>query len=575
MAGKIITDQLERQFRAARSGLRLKTASSATVVPDKVLPSLKNSMVGRRPGRNHESHNAKYGFTAGGGGGASGADTITGSPEIRNPLLNLVNFYLPYDRKTLNQWIRYYDRFHPYIGNCLDIHGDFPISDFNFTGLEKDSKVQQLYEAFKEDYDLVQYAFEASREYELMGEVFTFSRWNDELGYFDNYTIINPDLLEVVNISWGSGNRAMYTYEPPQELLDLAKDADPRTEDLLDDLDDEVREAIMTGKQIPLDSFNIMALVRKASPYESRGTSVVIRIIKELMYEDKLREAQYAIADQQVTPVQLWKLGDTSAGYMPTETDLEDFRQIILAGRHDFNYVIVTHSAVNVDLIGFTGKLLPIIPELDWVAKRVLVGLFSNESMVTGEGPTYSNAIVALKVLQGRYQSKRDKMIKQWKTKLFEPMAKAHQLFDTSPAQLSHRIRTKRNLIIPDIEWDFKLDLTNDAQRIQYLIQLADKSRIPMQTICEVLNVDYDITKKALKQEEGTVFDPVYQAVRKKKAEDSDSGGVGGEDLGMGGGLEGGDIGGGDIGGGGLEGGDEGEPPMDEPAAEPEGGVPE
>lgn len=302
---------------------------------------------------------------------------------------------------------------------------------------------------------------------------------------------------------------------------------------MIDELDPVVQENLRNGKKIPLDDFNMMSMVRRASPYETRGTSIVLRIVKELMYEDKLREAQYAIADQQITPVQIWKLGDPATGYMPTESDLEDFRQLLLAGRHDPLFTIVSHGAVNLDLVGYTGKLLPVIPEYEWVAKRVLVGLFTNEAMVTGEGPTYSNAIVAMKVLQGRYQSKRDKIEKNFKKKVYERLAQTHELFETSQAQLSHRIRTKRKLIVPGMEWNFKLDLTDQTQRLQYMMQLRDKSSLPLKIICEVLDLDYDVAVKLLKAEEGTVADPVYQSVRAKKAEEkgSASSSSGGDDY--------------------------------------------
>ena len=527
MAGKkLISSNLEGHFKHATAGGEAPSEPSGPAVSRRLPKMGVEAKVARPSSPYSQQMIDKFASVSGAlGRGGGGADTRVGTPEIRNPLLNLVNFYLPYDRKTLNQWIRYYDRFQPYIGNCIDIHGEFPISDFHFTGLE-DPKVEQLYEEQKERGRLLDYAFEASREYELIGEVFAFWRWDDDDGMFDDHTMINPDLLDVQTVDWGWGKKILYTYEPPEELKELLRNRDDRTEELLEDLDDVVYENLLAGKRIPLDDFNVMSMMRRASPYESRGTSIVLRCIKELLYEDKIREAQYAIADQQITPVQIWKLGDPASGYMPTEEDLNDFRTLILAGQHDPLFTIVSHGALQLELVGYTGKLLPVIPEFEWVAKRILVALFTNESMVTGDGPTYSNAIIAMKILQGRYQSKRDKMVKNFRDKIFTPVAKHHQVFDTTKAELDHRIRTKKTFKLPKIEWNFKLDLTDQTQRIQYLMTLRDKTQIPMKTITEVLDLDYDAMEKLLEQEEGTVYDPVYQASRQKSAEEGPMGGL-------------------------------------------------
>lgn len=921
----IISKNLSREFRLAKEG----GLSPGVVEASRPrLPRINGGEVG------HPAGSIAYGQkmlekmgTLGSAGSYGGADVLHSSPEIRNPLLNLINFYLPYDRKTLNQWVRYYDRFHPYVGNCLDIHGEFPISDFHFAGLsEKDKKVEQIFEEQKERANILQYCFEASREYELIGEVFAFWGWNDSEGMFDEYVIINPDLLDVKTVTWGRGKRSLYKYDPPQELKELAHDKDERMQEVINDLDPVVREALETNQPILLDDFNMMEMKRLASPYDSRGTTIVLRCIKELMYEDKLREAQYAIADQQITPVQIWKLGDPASGYMPTEEDLQDFRQLLLAGRHDQLFTIVSHGALDLDLVGYTGHLLPVIPEFEWVAKRILVGLYTNESMVTGDGPcmpvnevetltdrgwlfkdqidpdvdkiatvnpvtdelefhkpvdvveyfydsdergplvefdqkwlqfsstpnhrtwvskgevfgivradeveagycvkntvnwkgsipkhiisrdgeyfieiggknvnlykylamaglyiaegsieyerkrskiagqewrsrskydylrkgseilpnavritqtkatqdsvrfdriaellsggpyepvynqyettrgwkgrfhftgvelalhfrdsfgvgainkqmprwflelpkeylevlfealslgdgywyknarigeydstsevlgnqvqelcirlglatrlkvrdrsnykrkdgsgretvyrvyyavdepgerrhccvnprlskhhigckkfkgrvycfevpnhlylvrcngtvhvtgnTYSNAVVAMKVLQGRYQSKRDKIVNNIRRKIYKPISEAYEIWDTSKAELDHRIRTRRRPLLPDIEWNFKLELTDESQRINYLIQLRDKTDMPMKVICEVLNLKYETVKTAILNEQGSVFDPVYKAAREQKVEEGGMAGFGGVP-----GLEGGE---GEVGG--------------------------
>lgn len=520
----LIIDNIDREFADARravGGNLHRMSHTVPQLPERRLPKISSerAMALRGAGTTYAHGQSAMMKTAFGSPAQTGADTKFTAPEIRNPLLNLINFYLPYDRKTLNQWIRYYDRFHPYVGNCIDLHGEFPISDFHFTGIA-DKKILDIYEEQKEKADLLQYCFEASREYELIGEVHSFWNWNEDDLIWSDYVVLNPDLLDIQSLNWGQGAKTIYVYDPPQELKDLINSREDYAQELINSLDDVVRENLISGKKIPLNDFNVMSLIRRASPYESRGTSIVLRIIKDLMYEDKLREAQYAIADQQITPVQLWKLGDPASGYMPNETDLQDFRNLLMAGNHDPIFTIVSHAAVNLDLIGYTGKLLPVIPEFDFVAKRVMVGLFTSEAMITGQGPTYANAVVAMKALQGRYQAKRDRIEKSFKRTLFEPLAKARKLFEPTTADVSHNVKTSkgRKLIVPGIEWNFKLDLTDQTQRLQYMMQLVSKSQLPVKLIAEVLDIPYDAAKEALKAEEGTVFDPIYQEARKARS---------------------------------------------------------
>lgn len=891
----IITDDLNRAFREARQGM---TRDSGRGLAKMAGFERKSSQLSEASLAKASSL-SKFGL----GGGGGGADVRYTSPEIRNPLLNLVNFYLPYDRRTLNQWIRYYDRFQPMIGNALDMHGEFPMSDFRLIGIE-DQEILDFYEEQKERANIVDFCFEASREYDLIGEVFGFWPWNDGDGMWDEYVILNPDLLDIQEVNWGPQRRTVYSYEPPQEFKQLVHNQSDRVQDIIEEIDPMVLEAVMNNERIPLDEKNITGMIRRASPYDARGTSIVLRClvpgtlvwmadgtrkeiedvqvgdevlagngkptkvvmthvnegpeevitlkdclggeitttadhkfkaikvvrgkscphmhskgqycqeakteggytcdpttcerfggevqeveagdlnvwdylvrpipvvdeksvdvdpyalgyfvgdgssmgqwemnwcgssseagmevqgrlkqyleklgisgrilqqdnywrldwcnkelrakytelltgltcktkklsqavmnmpkdqleqfiqgwfdadgttvkegteristanltlahqlqflllrlgvwsslqcarndyevnietiarnregrviytvrfrrsgrqrrsfglfvrdgllfiringvernsydgptlcvtvddpehyfvaegyilsncIKDLLYEDKLREVQYAIADHHITPVQLWKLGDVASGYMPTDEDINNFRALLMAGAHDPLFTIVSHSAVSLDLIGYTGQLLPVIPEFDWVEQRVLTALYTNKSMTSGEGPAVqAGAVVALKVIQGRYQTKRSKIARLIRRKIYEPLAYEHELYEITEAELSHRIRRSkkdRKLLVPDVEWEFKLDLTDETQRTNFLMQMRQNFDLPVRTLCEILDLDYDKVKEYYKEEEGTVFDPVYRDARKANAQQvaetgGGLGGVGGE----------------------------------------------
>lgn len=539
---RLYSDDIDRHFREviAARGPGMRVHASGLTVPDSIdnrLPTV---------GPEHIILGGSRRTAASFGGGA---DVAQVGPEIRNPLLSIINFYLPYDRKTLNQWIRYYARFDPYVHNCIDLNSQFPISDFHFVGTS-DPGILRQFEELKERCKMLQHMYAASKEDETLGESHTFWQWDEDDLTWTDYTIMNPDRLEVIELDWGSGVNAFYFLDPPEKLKELQRRNDIDVQGMLDSLDPAVREALGSGKKIPLEPFNVMSMMRKEADYDERGTSPILPALKALLYKDKLIEAQYAIADQQITPIQLWKIGDPANKYMPTAAELNAFRALLQAGRHDPLFTIVSHAAVNVELVGYTGKLLPIIPELEWVGKQIMIAMYLNEATITGSGPSYGSAIVPFKILQGRYQAKRNRLAGTYKRKLLRPFAEAREMYRTTQAEIKHRVRTRREPIVPDIEFNFKLDLTDSVQKMQYMMQLREKGVMPMRTLCEIFNLDYEATKKALKDEEGTVFDGAYQEARKKRAAESGSafsGAGGGAGAGAAGKVGGGELGAGEA----------------------------
>jgi intein/homing endonuclease len=248
------------------------------------------------------------------------------------------------------------------------------------------------------------------------------------------------------------------------------------------------------------------------------GNGVVTRnCLKDLLYEDKLREAQYSIAEGHITPKQIWKIGDKD--HMPLQEDLEDFRELLISANNDPIFSIVTHYGVQADFVGSAGKVLPLLPEFEFVYNRVLTGLFANKSLIHGEGVNYQNASVGLRVLMSRYIAIRGKLEDWARTKIFMPVAIANDFYHISQADLDHNVRTnrgegERKLDLPQFDWRSKQNLLDDSLQKQLLMQLLQRTKIPMKVVAEAMDIEYDYLKKWLKSEEGTVFDEVYQKRR-------------------------------------------------------------
>lgn len=435
------------------------------------------------------------------------ADVALTSPEIRNPLLNIVNFFLPYNYKVLNQWIRYYDRFHPMVGNCIDLHGYFPISKFDLKLKKTDDDVLGVYEDCTEEIELFQRFLEMSREFELIGEEYPYLHWSDELNFFDAMILMNPDFINVKMHPLAYGMKPTIELEPDELLKSLVQSNEPEDIEIKQALDPVVVSAVMMGQNIRIDPFNTEQIARKASPYEPRGTSIVLRIIKDLLYEDKLRDAQYSVADGMITPKVLYKLGDPNNGYMPTTEDLMDFRALLQAQAHDPLAAIVTHYGLSLEYVGAYGKILPIVPEFQFIEDRILTGLYTNKALTHGEGPTFANATVAMEALQGRYMAKREKLEDFAIRKIYTPIALANEFYEPlTEAQMSHGVRPSskdRKLNLPSFDWKQKLKLVDDIQRKQMIINLRSRSipEVSLRKIYDELGIDFQTEMAALKEE--------------------------------------------------------------------------
>lgn len=565
----MISQNLNSEFRAARSAASLDTLrqGAAAAGPYSYLaPDLvRQPSVGNYPMPRRLSHTVTAGQSSKDYSYLTGVEKRAimkyagriqyTEPEMMGPLFDPINWFLPYTFKVLNRWIRYYDRFEPWIGNAIDMHAEVPLSRFTLTGID-DVSIQREYEEVVDELDLYQRLLEITREYWLLGEVFPFAHWNDGWLAFDQLAILNPDYVTVNASPLVHGQMVQFEMEPDDATIAIVKSNEPRDLEIRDLLDPVVIEAVESGTNIPLDPFSVSHVARKASPYDLRGTSIILRCLKDLLYEDKLREAQMAIADRLITPLQVFRLGDPKGDWLPDQGQIDEMASLLAQGRDDPNFALVGHFGLQVEYIGATGKVLPVVPEFNFVRDRILAALFTNKAMMEGTGPTYANASVAFEILQLRYMALRGLLEVFVQQKIFRPMAEARQYYTPlTRAEQEHGIRPsryERTLTIPNINWLEKIRLLDDVQMKRFILQLRMKMDVPLKTVCDIFDLDYVDVKRTLAQELGTVADPVWrQAVSKSIAGDWTTPGTPGKAPG-GGGAPG--AGGGGAGGGGMPG---------------------
>ena len=293
----------------------------------------------------------------------------------------------------------------------------------------------------------------------------------------------------------------------------------PRGEnaELYQRMPDEVIRAVKMNRNIKMDNRVVTHIAHKSSDYETWGTPLMMRCFKALIYKDKLRAAQDAIANRHIFPIRLAKLGTPGEPY-PTEEDLNNFRDLLMMADDDPYNFIIYHYGVQLDFVGSSGKILPLNTEFDFVQKELMAGLNINEAMINGQGPGGGSGQVG-DALGKRYMSYRYKLEKFILNKIYKPIAEMQGFFKPSPelkASQAHLSDKKKlalakkgemELVMPKIRWS-QQNLTSDQSAASILQNLQSKKLVSTQTSLSIIGLNPAVEKKNLENERGTVFDP-------------------------------------------------------------------
>jgi len=169
----------------------------------------------------------------------------------------------------------------------------------------------------------------------LVHNCFPFGAWNEEDYMWDQVAILNPDYVEVES-TWLS-EKPLIKLQPDEALKRIVNTQHPKF--LYDQLSPEIIKYVRLGESIPLDSNNVFHIAHNKSPYERLGKSIIKRILKMLMYEDRLQEAQFAIATRHIVPLTVVKIGDPATGWIPEQGEIDDVKEMFC---HDEETEVLT-----------------------------------------------------------------------------------------------------------------------------------------------------------------------------------------------------------------------------------------
>jgi len=236
------------------------------------------------------------------------ADISRTAPTFNDPRYTFTTLSIPTDIRTLNGLYRFFDDTDPIVGNAIRLHTEFPLAGYAFSDCG-DPGIQKHYEEMWDRIHGDQLLFDLGLEYWRIGNVFLFGAWNEIDLMWDQFAILNPDYVTVE--STFLNDVPLVKLQPDEHLKRIINTGQPRF--LYDKLSPEIIKYVRLGQEIPLDPNNTFFIAHNKAPYETLGKSIIKRILKMLIYEDRLNMANFSIATRQIIPLTIVKLGDPAS----------------------------------------------------------------------------------------------------------------------------------------------------------------------------------------------------------------------------------------------------------------------
>jgi hypothetical protein len=286
---KLVTSNLEEEFKAATEGV----SSNVPIKVDPVDPvsSVSFTKIGDRI--------IKRGSTL---------DVTRNAPLFNDPRYTSSTLAIPTDDRTLHGLYRFFADTDPIVGAAIRIHTELPVANLQLGECE-DSGVQAHFEEMADRINLIRTITDGVKEYWTIGNDYFFGAWNEKDYMWDQFTLLNPDYVKVES-TW-LNQKPLIKLIPDESLKKIVQTRSP--DFLYKQLSPEIIRYVLYNNEIPLHPNNVFILSHDKAPYEVKGKSIIKRLLKILMYEDRLQQAQFAIATRHIVPLTVVKVGDPNS----------------------------------------------------------------------------------------------------------------------------------------------------------------------------------------------------------------------------------------------------------------------
>ena len=484
-------------------------------------------------------------------GQSANAPFVSRTPLLYvDPMFDPILFLFPKDRiDEINKRLRHYYETNAIVGSAIDLHSSLPLSDFYLEC--EDPETERYWNDFKDRSGLLEYLRCMVHDYFLLGESVGLPIWdanNYEFSHFNQYPPENVDIFRTYVTP-----TAFFMLKPDPKLAEKVQSSNAADKTLLGMMPADYVESLKEGRPYLLGSDKkVIYLARQSTKYRNRGVSLLSRILKDLLYRDKLRLLQLTFVDRHFQPIKIFKLGSESRGWIPNKKHFVKLQQLLAQASGDPDFNILFHFGLTVDYVGTKDKIWNLIPEFEWIDKQLMAGLFVNEEIIHGGLPSAVRDTVNLRTLMHRYQDIREKVERIMITHVFLPIARARGFYkkgmhlrakeqdkmvrigangpEVEGAYLDkengiYRIANSRHAGLDLSCYDLprpiwrKLNLVNNLSEQQVLINMESEGKFPIEMIYDMMGFDPKIIKSKLQAQYSTPLDPVWRRIRESIAE--------------------------------------------------------
>lgn len=432
---------------------------------------------------------------------------ISTPPSFYSPFLTVQSFQIPNNRKEVYLWANFFYDNDGKVAAAINFYTDFIFSGFT---LECSSTyVKEYFEKLCKKLNFPEKLPEISKSYHLQGDAFVFASLNcahchgtdidDDTGEtclhegstWETLSIMDPMQIEIA--PGFIDKPTTYYYVPTDDMIRVVETGEPA--EVFHSIPDMLKMMIAQRKPMPLNRKSIKHFKRGSAPWSPYGTSLVRSLFPTLAYKDKLRQAQYVIADRLILPVRVVKVGNDARP--ANEADIQNVQEQLAARANDPLLTIVTHHAITYEWFGANSAILQTSGEHDMIESDLLDGLMVSKLLLSGEGPQNSGNI-GLLAMDRRLEKFRMEVALWMEEQIFKAEAE-HNGFIMESSSGEHEI------VYPKVKWK-DLELRDQSNKLQTMTTLQQAGTLSAETLLEQLEINYDQEVERLRYEQSATF---------------------------------------------------------------------
>ena len=454
------------------------------------------------------------------GGGSIGFNNVMRNPSRRfyDPRYTATSMYMPRSNKDRNMWCRWFYDHDPLTGAILDLHAELPHSQAEF--LTDDPIINRHINECVDRVNLFSQMPQIDLEFQKIGEVFIHTPWNKELGMWEDIILHNPDYMEVTYSPFAE-RESLLELIPSEELKKIVYSTKPEDQPLKRRIPIDILRRVLTGKNILLDNKEVTHIARKSNPTDERGSSILARLFRTYMLEDKYHEMQQTTVDALMYPLKIFKLGDKNKGWIPAKEHQEALAQMLSQANMDPNFSLIYHYGLETEVFSVVDKLMKLDTEWTNIDKRKMNALGVNQAFIENSG-SYASSNVGLQIQLAKYKAKRDLFETRWlQDKFFKVMAQRNEWYTRDKREIVGNYRVKRTgaeqesrLVVPKIVWHKKLMMRDDQSYLNFLNNVYAAGKGPISTITLLMQMGLNLEEELInKKKQRAVEDRIGEYI--------------------------------------------------------------